>query len=381
MKNLIIPAALLVILLTLPALSQQSSSVSFPTNSQPYNLLILGDSITWGQGLKKEHKAWFQVKVWLEKQLRRPVVERVEAHSGAVIDSGPPRAVQTPDDHEVNLGFPSINEQVDTALRFYGDGTRVDLVLISGCGNDVGTQSFLNAESSEALHRMTEQKCEPLMETLLRKVTSSFPNAQVIVVGYYPFFSENTPNDFVTRSLARSLINTTNPAVAQESSKQLFERLASNSREWFKASDKAIDNAVRKINEELSTGIRNPAKQGDAGVGTQRVAFAKVEFPPEYSFATKQTRLWGFNRSPFRLMLVFLSLGRIELPTNDEVRRQRSASCDVFYKATTNETVDQKRQRRNRRLLCRYASIGHPNRKGATLYADAIVEVLKEKFR
>lgn len=365
MKTVKMNAALLVLLVAIPIRGQQAAPVSNPADAEPYDMLVLGDSITWGQGLRKEHKAWYQVKVWLEKQTGRPVVERVEAHSGAVIEGGPGRDIKTPNDAEVNLGFPDINQEVDNALRFYSDGSRVELVLISGCGNDVGTENFLNAENSDELKRMTEQKCRPLMETLLRKVTTSFPAAQVIVVGYYPFFSENTPNDLVTRTLARKLFKTANPGAPKMHSKQIFERLAANSREWYRASDKSLAEAVRKINAEL---------------GTERVAFAELHFLPEYSFAAKETRLWGFKRSPFRLLLVFLSLGKIQLPTNDEMRRQRQTSCDVFYKAPPDETTEQKRVRQSRRLLCRYAALGHPNRRGAILYANAIVEVLKKSL-
>src|ERR1044071_2973774 len=57
--------------------------------SRPLNMLVLGDSIMWGQGLKPEHKSWYQVKMWLEKTTGRTVLERVEAHSGALMEPGP----------------------------------------------------------------------------------------------------------------------------------------------------------------------------------------------------------------------------------------------------------------------------------------------------
>ena len=104
--------------------------------------------------------------------------------------------------------------------------------------------------------------------------------------------------------------------------------------------------------------------------------FARIHFPPEYSFAAKETRLWGFNRSPFRMMALLLSFGRIILPANDEVRSQRTASCDEVFKRQLNETADQKKERNKRHLLCRYASLGHPNKKGASLYADVIISLL-----
>jgi hypothetical protein len=39
-------------------------------------MLVLGDSILWGQGLKREHKSWYLVKQWLEESGRVRVNER-----------------------------------------------------------------------------------------------------------------------------------------------------------------------------------------------------------------------------------------------------------------------------------------------------------------
>ncbi|PYS78493.1 MAG: hypothetical protein DMF66_06270, partial [Acidobacteria bacterium] len=74
---------------------------------------------------------------------------------------------------------------------------------MSGCGSDVGAQNLLNASGSEEIYRLTEAKCTSPMERLLRKVATSFPAAEVIVTGYYPFFSEQTRNDFIMRALTR----------------------------------------------------------------------------------------------------------------------------------------------------------------------------------
>src|SRR5712692_4525857 len=68
------------------------------------NILVLGDSILWGQGLNEEHKAWYEVKIWLRKNTGREVREKIESHSGAVIGSaGNARAGSpAPIDGEVN---------------------------------------------------------------------------------------------------------------------------------------------------------------------------------------------------------------------------------------------------------------------------------------
>jgi hypothetical protein len=39
----------------------------------------------WGQGLKEEHKTWHHLKK-LEKTTGRAVIEKVEAHSGAIVE-------------------------------------------------------------------------------------------------------------------------------------------------------------------------------------------------------------------------------------------------------------------------------------------------------
>jgi lysophospholipase L1-like esterase len=351
-------AGLLVLSSAVQALGQSTSD---QLSARPHHMLVVGDSISWGQGLKNEHKSWYLLKLWLEKHTARPVVEKVIAHSGAVIERRSTTDNFTADDGEVNVGLPTINDELDRAIQFYPDRSAVDLVLVSGCGNDVGLQNLLNATSSADISRMTEDKCGPPMERLLRKIRVSFPIAQVVVVGYYPFFSEKTRNDFIMRAVARRLLKTT-PGGKRLDAKEVMARLINNSGEWYRASNKTFAGAIERVNAEL---------------GNERVKFAKVEFPPEYSFAAKETRLWGLNRSPFRMMLVLLSFGKVMLPTNDEVRGQRKASCDVTFRATSNESKEERIERKNRRTLCRYAALGHPNRKGAMLYAEAISNALQ----
>jgi len=331
-------------------------------SSRPVQMLVLGDSILWGQGLKTEHKTWHHIKVWLQKNTGRPVVERIEAHSGAVIERSSLTDNLTSSNPEVNVGLPTINDQIDHALQFYPDPSQVDLILLSGCGNDVGVQKLLNASSVGEVDEMIQAKCGTPMENLLRRIGNTFPSAHVIVTGYYPFFSDQTRNDFVLKGLGRRFFKAQRDGDVRMSSKEVFERLKLNSKQWYDTSNMQIAEAVHKVNAEI---------------GQKRITFARIDFPGPYSFAASQTRLWGFNRSPFRMALLFLSFGKVLLPGNDDVRKQRSASCDELYKAPENETSEKKRARKALRLFCRYASLGHPNRKGALLYADSITTILK----
>ncbi len=140
------------------------------------------------------------------------------------------------------------------------------------------------------------------------------------------------------------------PGAPKMNSKEILVRLTSNSKDWHDASNKTLAEVAQKISAELA---------GDR----RRVRFARIDFPIEYSFAANQTRLWGFDRSPFRMMALLVSLGRILLPANNEVRAQRTASCYEVFQRQSNETAEQRKERHNRRLLCRYASLGHPNKK------------------
>jgi lysophospholipase L1-like esterase len=354
-------ASCLVVFAAATVFSQTSTNQQ---TDRSLNMLVLGDSILWGQGLKTEHKSWYHVKIWLEKTTGRAVIEKVEAHSGAIIErSSAPESLTTPNP-EVDIAIPTLNEQLDNAEQFYSDRSEMDLVLVSGCANDVGTQNLLNATTTGRIDEMTKTRCGLPMEKLLRRITTSFPAARVIVTGYYPFFSEKTRNDFILKALVRRFFKII-PGTSTFSSKELLKRLTANSSEWYRASNNALWQAVRNVN---------------SGLSREQVMFAKVEFSPEHSFAAPQSRLWQFNRSPFRMLLVLLTFGKILLPTDDEVRKQRSASCREFFKRQPSETDAQKKEREQRRLLCRYAALGHPNRKGALLYSEAILKILKTAF-
>ena len=359
------------ILAALAAIISISSLATFGQSAQPaaydrqFNLLVLGDSIAWGQGLRDEHKAWYQVKTLLEQSAGRKVLERVEAHSGAVIgspgDSGGNPV--PPQDGEVNRGLPSVNHQIDNALRSYADPGEVDLVLVDGCINDLDARRLLNAANTpEGIHELAEQKCGPPVEALLSRITTSFPKAHVIITGYYPILSEQTESDLFMRALMKRFYTGTAPM----NDKQLRTRLIDISREWYLTTNQMLAAATSKVDAQLA-----------AKGSRQRTLFAGIAFVPEQSFAAPQSRLWGFDASFLRKLLVILTLGRVTLKTNDEQRNQRNTSCKETFPRPAGETKDQERARENRIMLCRLAAIGHPNREGASMYAEAINKQLK----
>lgn len=354
--------AVIICISSLPIYGQSQQTVAV---DRQFNLLVLGDSIPWGQGLKDEHKAWYLVKTWLESTGGQQVRETILAHSGAVIGSVGDSAGNPipPLDGEINRGLPSVNDQIDSALRTYADPGKVDLVMVDGCINDLDARRLLNAANkADGIRELAQQKCGPPVEALLARIAGSFPNAHVIITGYYPILSEKTSNDFFMRTLFKRLYTGSAPM----NDKQLRDRLIEMSREWYLSTNRMLAAATEKVDAQLT-----------AKGSRQRALFAEVVFLPEHSFAATQSRLWGFDASAIRKLLVILTLGRVTLNTNDERRSQRSASCNDIFRRPAGETTEQKKARQNRIALCRLAAIGHPNRKGAQMYADAISQQLK----
>lgn len=336
-----------------------------PAAPRDFNLLVLGDSILWGQGLKTEHKPWFLVKNWLEENQDVMVRERVEAHAGAVIGSAgiaPPRSLILYG--EINSAWPTLHDQIDDASRAIADTSQVDLVLVDGCINDVNARSFLNAgNSSRAIEALAQQKCGAPVEDLLVRIASTFPNAHIVLTGYYPVISEKTSRDLFMRALAKRFYSAMSSEAQRPSDKEMFDRLTAISKTWYEASNRALTAAVAKTNEQLI-----------ARASRQRVTFARILFQPEHAFAARESRLWGFDATTIRKMLAVFTFGKVSLPTNDEVSSRRWSMCQDFFKKQSGETDAQKRARKDNLLVCRLAAIAHPNRKGAVMYSDAIKE-------
>src|ERR1041385_7945922 len=137
--KVIAPSAKFYSLAAIAALLLFFSAAFSQTTKEPLNLLVLGDSISWGQGLRDEHKASYLVKRWLEQQTGREVIQTMQAHSGAVIGpsastrdkAGLDAALQL--DGELSRGYFTINDQIDYAVKAFGNPAQVDLVIVNGC--------------------------------------------------------------------------------------------------------------------------------------------------------------------------------------------------------------------------------------------------------
>ena len=97
-------------------------------------------------------------------------------------------------------------------------------------------------------------------------------------------------------------------------------------------------------------------------------------------FAAPDTLLWNFmfastNLSGFRKVIVLLSFGTAAYKPNDHVRESRIKSCEETFKKPKGDQGRQEPEEAARKdlfLICRYASLGHPNQMGALIYTEAI---------
>jgi lysophospholipase L1-like esterase len=339
-----------------------------PASGAPLQMLVIGDSIMWGQGLREEEKFSERVKCWLEEKTSREVRVHREAHSGAVISnvSLPPLPFKTRNG-EVNLDTPSINEQLDQAIQFYReDKSSPSLILMNGCINDVGVKNLLTAFTPlEDVRTRVRKSCDHDMHSLLQRVRKSFPASYVLVTGYYPIVSPLTADNAFIRLLVKSL-NNRNKEAPRLSDKEIRARLIAISSEWYKTSTASLSEAVAKTN-------------ADGGADPAKVIFVEIQFGPEHVFAAPDTLLWNFifgstNLSGFRKVIVVITFGTAAYKANDHVRDSRIKSCEETFKKPkgVKEEKDQKERREDLFLICRYASLGHPNQMGALIYTEAI---------
>jgi hypothetical protein len=323
----------------------------------------------WGQGLREEEKFSSRVKCWLQERTDREVKVHVEAHSGAVVSgAAAAKPTFTTASGEVNLTTPTVNEQLDHAVQFYKeDRTSPSLIMMNGCINDVGVKNLLAASTPlDDLRAQTSKSCGADMYALLQRVRNSFPESQVLVMSYYPIVSELTADNAFLRLLVKKL-NSQRPEARRLTDKEMRAHLIAISNEWYKTSTASLREAVGKINETVPQS------------SSPQVILVEIQFGPEHVFAAPDTLLWNFvfastNASGFAKVIVWLSFGTDAYKPNDHVREIRIKSCEQTFQKPKGikEDKGRKNARRDLFLICRYASLGHPNQWGALIYTEAI---------
>lgn len=328
---------------------------------RPFEMLVLGDSVMWGQGLREEEKYYTKVKEALEREVVcRRVNLRVLAHSEATIL---PKHKFCPDaPGEVPARRPTINAEVELAVQDYaGAGVpreSVGLIVMDGGINDVRVARIINPfTSDDEIVRLARKSCGEAMSDLLKTVLQTFPAAVVVVPGYFPILSEQTdPNTmrdliaaFFGLDQGAKMMLKVQSQMAKRGPDWFLKRQAALSALWYTESDKNFQRAVDEANAD-------EAKR--RGGGRTRAYFAHIPFAPDESYGAPNAALWKIAGSApgggFR--------------SDDQMYEPRQPQCDAYEPDPI------------RLLVCKAAGTGHPNLRGEAKYTEAILARVREAF-
>ncbi|GAB2862066.1 hypothetical protein GCM10027277_33290 [Pseudoduganella ginsengisoli] len=317
------------------------------------DMLVLGDSVTWGQGLALDQK--FCTLLYQARYKRAPVLNRdmaILAHSGAIIGvDGAPNRKQA--HGEVPSPYPSILTQCD---MFKGQLAEEAIVIVNGGINDIDPFNIVDPRTSSArLDDMIEERCYKDMVTLLTQVAKKFKGdkVQIVVPGYFPILSAKSDPARLPHFLSAAVgldishmlglglnfgVNLQlNPALLNPPllHGHLWSKVIANCHLFFDKSTVCLRRAVNDVNTVL---------------GGHRVRFASVPFKDENAALASDAWLWGVDLTP---------------PiAQDPERVNRFAACNIDEKNLL------------RLPVCYCASAGHPNDIGAQQYLSAMLQVV-----
>jgi lysophospholipase L1-like esterase len=294
-------------------------------------MIVLGDSVAWGQGLLRENKFDYLVFKALSGQPPAPGECVMVAHSGATIGADATLS-KAPVDGEVPGSYPTIVQQCES---FADRPDAVDIVIVNGGINDVDARRIVNPLTDELhLREKIVQYCYQDMLTLLGKATSKFTNraTRIVVPGYYPILSTESDPIRVPDFLGLHGVQFTKLLTALGD--MVFHKIYRQCALFAEQSSISLRQAVDEIN----------AKDGG-----RRVRFAEVPFAPENAALAPQAWLWGIGE---------------DLVPEDQVVRPRHGACNLYEPDLI------------QREICYRASVGHPNVDGARQFAAAVQRAL-----
>jgi hypothetical protein len=294
----------------------------------PPQLVVLGDSVMWGQGLLDHNKFWYLVCDQLGQRYAGLTAD-VRAHSGAVIGRtlNPPWPLLP---GEVPAGGPSILYQ---CAAYAGDPANVKVVLVNGGINDLDVRYILSPTTRAAdLSTRIKQYCYDDMTLLLQKVAAKFsdPNCRIMLCGYYPILGRDSDQRAVPYLLKARGIPDADHLILGGAAISDPRQLAY---QFWQESDQRLSAAAATVNTSAGN----------------RIIFVKSTFKEENALFQPHEWLWNVG---------------LDLAAEDEVVDQRTDACIRLVK----NWVDCQE--------CRRASIGHPNPYGALQYYQAIMAAL-----
>jgi lysophospholipase L1-like esterase len=330
----------------------------------PFHMLVLGDSLVWGQGLPTQDKFHFLISEWIRDDIWNGlglVHVDVRSHSGATIELLDEEAeaysraelAETTIHPEINVSYPTIRDQLSAAKDHHVEAANVRLVLLSGGVPEVGVTNILDPFGSDKqLAADIERYCFQAMSRLLIKTAEAFPQAHVALVGYYPIITRHTPVKRIVNDVlevynwpgwAKPLIN--NP-LNRVLWRRYRRKMIRRSDLWAKGSAAAFRRAVDRANN---------------ATGGDRSVFIEPPFAAANGYGARDTYLFTVGRKGKAADPMAAERAAECRPALDELRR----ATDLKY----------------RTRVCELASIGHPNAAGSAAIARAIRETLGSRLK
>jgi len=345
-------------------------------NGPAINMLVLGDSIMWGQGLSEDEKISYQVQEWLCDQTKRPVRLWREAHSGAVLDTAEPKengGAKPKEPHcekrdellkefggEVNDCEPTIPQQLEHALgnlRLIGvKPEEIHLVLMDGCINDFNVDRILDPAISETtVQKRAAEVCYGRMKPFLERALSSFPNARFIVTGYYPVITQKSAKNILYGAvLGLGMASAKQKWFFRSARKQLFAKAVDASKYFGKYSNESLQQSIDEANSAGAPRISFVKVFGDGtAFGSAGSGFAApIESALLWTSRSNATGRAGLSK----FFYVVFALNFHAFRPNDHVYPDRKVVCKQADKGIT----------------CRIAAYGHPNTLGVKEYVRGV---------
>jgi hypothetical protein len=322
-----------------------------------FEMLVIGDSIIYGQGLREENKFYNLVKSWLQTELKRDVILNVKAHSGARISlheddlTGMRRGGISDTkfyNHEVPMSFPSIESQINLAEKDYKNPQTVDLIMLTGGITDLIVADILNGKGDDAqLKTEIVKYCGDSMFSLLEKSAAVFPNAKIVVIGYFPPISSKSKGSKVFNamlelySFPRLLKPLANNVLTRQFLRGMKKRAIRRSQIWAADSTREFQTAIAKLNGKFDK---------------PRAFFVQSPINDENTYATKNSLLWEMGKN-----------GK----SDDETFDARKTACTADLKEINAATKLNYPQR-----FCELSGLGHPDIEGSKAYAEAVKDKL-----
>ncbi len=331
----------------------------FVNSNKDFEMLVVGDSLIAGQGLREKDKFTTLTKNWLEAEVfknERKVNLKNKSHSGSrlFLSEKEIKAMQDAEKDldkfyhpEINFSFPSAKTQIDVAAEEYKrEGKKleyINLIMVSGGLTNLNSSYIINPfKKNKKLREKIDKYCNDMMFRFLEHANQTFPNALITVIGYFPMVSKKSSTGKIYNAIlelyefprpAKPIMNN---IFTKQFIKPIHKKMAKRSKVWFEDSTKALQKAVNRLNEKR---------------GEQKAIFVKSPIPENRSFGTKNSLLFGMAKK-----------GRSE----DFLYDERKKVCGETIK--TMKDVELKFKTR----FCELSGIGHPNIEGSKAYAEEI---------